>query len=239
MTTSLLRRAVRNNALWCDAVCSADGQAGEFTGTLWLHRQGTPPFYPDIITLTGGEAAAEQEEAIAVLMRSRQGGWGVKDSYCAIDLSSQGFRILFEADWIALRPGDAVETDDGGLQWKRVETADELEDWERAWSGNEPQATRIFAEPLLRNPGIVFLAAHQDGEIHGGAILNHQADILGHSNVFAGRGEASPIHAGMVREARRLFPGEPIVGYESGDDLENALALGFSALGPLRIWVRD
>lgn len=239
MTSPLLRRAVRNNAFWCNAVCAAHGQAGEFTGTLWLHRQGTPPFYPDIITLAGSEAAVEQEEAIAVLTRSRREGWGVKDSYCAIDLSPQGFRVLFEAEWIGLKADDPVETDDGGLQWTRVGTSAELAAWEQAWSANEPQPTRIFAEPLLRDPEIVFLAAYRADEIHGGAILNHHADAVGHSNVFAAKGEAGPVRAGMIGEARRLFPGKPVVGYESGDDLENALALGFSALGPLRIWVRD
>lgn len=238
MTSSLLHRAIRNNALWCDAVCAAQGACGEFTGTLWLHRQGTPPFYPDAITLTGAETADEQQEAIAVLTRSRPGGWGIKDSYSALDLASQGFSLLFEAEWIGLDADDHLSDDGAGLSWKRIETAGELAAWEAAWAGGEPQATPIFAEPLLHRPEIAFLAAYSGRELQGGAILNHQAEVIGHSNVFAAKGKDRLIRAGLVREARRLFPGEPVVGYESGDDLENALALGFAALGPLRIWVR-
>jgi len=239
MTSLLLHRAVRNNALWCDAVCAAHGQRGEFARTLWLHRQGTPPFYPDAITLTGAESAAEQEEAIAVLIRSRPGGWGIKDSYCALDLAPQGFTVLFEAEWIGLDADDDLDDDGSGLTWARVEAAGKLAAWEKAWAGGEPQATPIFAEPLLQRPEIAFLAAYSGKALQGGAILNHQAEVIGHSNVFAIGGKEQPIRTGLVREARRLFPGEPIVGYESGDDLENALALGFTALGRLRIWARD
>jgi len=239
MTSLLLHRAVRNNALWCDAVCAAKGQRGEFTRTLWLHRQGTPPFYPDAITLTGAESAAEQEEAIAVLTRSRPHGWGIKDSYSTLDLASQGFNVLFEAEWIGLDADNDLDEDDGGFTWTRIETAAELAAWERAWADGEPQKAPVFGEALLHAPDIAFLAAHSGRELVGGAILNHQAEVIGHSNVFAGKGKHGPVRAGLVREARRLFPGEPIVGYESGDDLENALAQGFAALGPLRIWVRD
>lgn len=239
MTSLLLHRAVKNNALWCDAVCAAQGQRGEFTRTLWLHRQGTPPFYPDAITLTGTESAAEQEEAIAVLTRSRPGGWGIKDSYCTLDLAPQGFTVLFEAEWIGIDADDDFDEEDGGLTWKRIETAAELADWEKAWAGGEPQSAPVFGEPLLHTPQIAFLAAYSGKALQGGAILNHQADVTGHSNVFAVKGKHGPVRAGLVREARRLFPGEPIVGYESGDDLENALASGFTALGSLRIWARD
>jgi hypothetical protein len=33
-----------------------------------------------------------------------------------------------------------------------------------------------------------------------------------------------------------IFPGTALVGYEHGDDLVAMLALGFTTLGPLRIW---
>jgi hypothetical protein len=41
-----------------------------------------------------------------------------------------------------------------------------------------------------------------------------------------------------VTAAASHFPGLPLVGYEHGDDLALALAGGFTALGPLRIWTR-
>ena len=60
-----LGRAAHNNALWCDAVSSAHGAPGEFREALWLNRAGTPPGYPDVVTLAPAEAAVEQTEAVA------------------------------------------------------------------------------------------------------------------------------------------------------------------------------
>jgi len=112
MTSPLLSRTVRNNALWCDAVCAAQGKPGEFADTLWLHRHGAPPFYPGAVTLTAGDAG-KQEQAIEMLVHSRSGNCGVKDSFCAIDLACQGFETLFTAEWIALDAGRAVPPVDG------------------------------------------------------------------------------------------------------------------------------
>lgn len=239
MTSPLLRQAVRNNALWCDAVCSAHGAPGDFSSTLWLHRRGTPPFYPDAITLTAEDTASEQQEAIAVLVRSRDGGWGVKDSYAAIDLSSLGFKVLFEAEWISIDPVHMSEADEP-LIWRQVESPIELHRWEYAWRGGESGETAsIFAEPLLHNPDIVFLAAYRDGALQGGGILNRQAEVVGHSNVFAIKGRERHVRQSLVAKAGTLFPGMTLVGYESGDDLGDALELGFRSLGPLRVWVRD
>ncbi|WP_039846855.1 hypothetical protein [Rhizobium gallicum] len=237
MTSEMLRAAVRNNALWCNSVCQAQGVPGEFSATLWLHRQGTPPFYPDVITLTGAGSAREQEEAIAVLIRSRKGGWGVKDSYAALTLTPLGFEILFEAEWIGIEAVEIHAPKEQSLTWKRITTAVELELWERAWgAGEPPQTTPIFAEPLLRNADIAFLAAFESEALCGGGILNRQSHVVGHSNVFAIKKRDRAIRAGLVQKAAEIFPGMPIVGYEHGDDLSDALELGFTSLGPLRVW---
>jgi hypothetical protein len=41
----------------------------------------------------------------------------------------------------------------------------------------------------------------------------------------------------LVATVARVFPGRPLVGHEGGDDLSAALASGFIAVGPLRVWV--
>jgi hypothetical protein len=238
MTSPLLAQAVRNNALWCDAVCAAQGKAGEFADTLWFHRHGAPQFYPDAVTLRGAEAAAEQEEAIATLVRSRDGNWGIKDSYCAVDLAPHGFETLFKAEWIGLGADSAIGDEIGGLRWERIGTPEELDRWSKAWSGGDVHSPPIFSEPLLRNTAIVFLAAYSGDRMLGGGILNVQAQVVGHSNIFAVEGRERPVRAALIGEARRRFPGKAIVGYERGDELEDALALGFKGLGPLRVWVR-
>ena len=35
------------------------------------------------------------------------------------------------------------------------------------------------------------------------------------------------------------YPGLPLVGYESGDDLAAARRAGFTSTGPLRVWLKD
>jgi hypothetical protein len=35
------------------------------------------------------------------------------------------------------------------------------------------------------------------------------------------------------------FPSLPVVGYEADEALDYARAVGFSSIGPLRIWVRE
>ncbi len=190
------------------SICEARGSPGEFSATLWLHRQGTPPFYPDVVTLTGSDTASEQEEAIAVLVRSRKGEWSVKDSYAALDLAPLGFEVLFEAEWIGIEADHIPAAQEQPLTWKRIATAQELQDWERAWGAGAPSQTpHIFVEPLLRNPDIVFLAAFDGDALCGGGILNRQADVVGHSNVFAIRKRERTIRTGLLQKAAEIFPG--------------------------------
>ena len=67
-----------------------------------------------------------------------------------------------------------------------------------------------------------------------GAVLTDSGDVVGVSNVFGG---ASAYDA-VTAEAARRFPGRTLVGWETGDDLADATAAGFRAIGDLRVWVR-
>ncbi|MBB3655153.1 hypothetical protein FHX15_000352 [Rhizobium sp. BK650] len=235
MTSFLLRSAVRNNAFWCDAVCKAQGTPGEFTSTLWFHRQGTPPFYPDIITLT--ETDGETSEAIAAVINTEKRNWAVKDSYAALDLAPLGFTMLFEAEWIGMwKPVPAPFS----LTWQRMKSAADLARWVAEWAKANGSTTQtIFTQPLLNDPEITFLLGFEHGRPVGGGILNHHAGVVGHSNVFAEGQHGETIRRGLVARAAELYPGEPLVGYERGGDLDEALRAGFEFLGPLRVWLRE
>ena len=50
-------------------------------------------------------------------------------------------------------------------------------------------------------------------------------------------GDAELYRAGAVAAALDAFPGLPLVGYESGEDLAEMKRLGFAVLGRLRVWV--
>src|SRR5439155_18863923 len=101
MSHERLRQAVRNNALWCDTVCRTHGSPGEFLDGMWINRRPTPRFYPNAVTLSKDDKPSRHLARIHDLVDARiPGEWGVKDSFCALDLAALGFRILFEADWV-------------------------------------------------------------------------------------------------------------------------------------------
>ncbi len=234
----LVGRAARNNALWCDTVCTAHGAAGEFHDTVWLNRRGTPRLYPDMVTLQ--DAAVDQIDTVAALLDSpRPGGWAVKDSFGRLDLDALGFAALFDAEWIHLA-GDceAAPPDGGRFRWRAAKDAAGVADWENAWAGR-PEAASVFAGRLSPDAGIRFLLAVEGDRPIGGGILYGGAGVVGLSNVFAEDGRLDGIWAGLVAEARAAFPGLPLVGYEHGDQLGAARRAGFASIGGLRVWYRS
>ncbi|TCL74719.1 hypothetical protein [Rhizobium sp. BK251] len=237
MTSSLLRAAISNNAHWCDAVCAVHGSPGEFASALWFHRHGTPPFYPDIVTLTDVATKAEQEEAIAAFVGREDRTWTVKDSFAALDLRPLGFNILFEAQWIGLeKPASMKPTED--VTWRVMREDTDLVFWERTWAeGNPPAAMpRIFRDKLLQGPDIAFVLVLEGEQPIGGGILNRASGVVGVSNVFAREHRGKDIWRAVLAEAAARFPEQSVVGYEHGDELYVAIDVGFQPLGYLRIW---
>jgi hypothetical protein len=209
----MIAAAVRNNAMWCDAMCRAHGIAGEADVDAWTWPMRTPPYYPDAVTLRPSATAA------ALLGRIDSGaGCSIKDSFATLDLP--GFKLIVEASWM-FRPPAPV----GGDEWS-VGFASDLPGWERAWG--EPLG--LFVPALLTHAQ--FLAARRGGRIVAGAILNRTGDVVGISNLFGGD------WAGAVTTASRLYPDLPLVGYAAGDDLAAAHRQGFEVIGPLRVWMR-
>ena len=121
--------------------------------------------------------------------------------------------------------------------------ASELADWEMAWD-DEPSdemhspRTRIFLPSLLADENIAVIAAYQGERIVAGAIANRTEDVVGVSNIFVPASDAGCFRTGCVAKIIDAFPGLPIVGYERSGELAAARALGFEALGPLRVWAR-
>ena len=236
-----LEDAIIDNARWCHLVCSMHGIIGRFDQDAWVSPRRTPPMYPDAVTLTG-EVSTE-----ALLSRiDRTAGCSIKDSFSTLDLTSAGFGVLFDAQWL-WRPA-ARSTAAGALRWERVELPDDL----RGWS-LEHGAGSTFGPALLAEPSVTFLAgSDHGGRLVAGAVATDSGEAIGISNVFA-------VDAGGSRddgnEAARLtfadafagatvaiverFPGRPIVGYLSTVDLETARAVGFETIGPLRIWLLE
>jgi hypothetical protein len=233
-------RAARNNAEWCDAVCRAHGKPGEFHGGIWLNRNPVPRFYPNAGTL--GEPTQLQLDLIDELVASRlPPGWAVKDSFSMLELESRGFQRLFEAEWIYLAVSriEDVALARTAERWEIVRSDLVLAQWESAWSraAGDTSEDRIFLPALLANEDVAVVAGFRDGNIVAGAIANRSDEVVGWSNFFAPASEMLDQAAASIATIARVFPGLPIVGYEHGDELRIARALGFESIRPLRIWM--
>lgn len=217
----VISEAAANNAAWCASMCRAHDIETSNDGRVWRGPVRTPLYYPDAVTLVPGLAA---EEVLAGVDASP--GCSVKDSFADLDLSAHGFEVLFDAEWIA-RPAVALPAGDS-LEWR---ASTDLTAWETAWSSGETPG--LFTARLLDDPTVLVVEGRDDdGAIAAGAVLNRSGAEVGVSNVF-GDG-----FAGAVRAAADLLGAASLVGYESGEDLDAALRVGFRSLGPLRVWLR-
>lgn len=228
----MITEAVFDNAAWCEAMCRAHGRPGTFGPRAWTNGRRTPLYYPDAVTLT---ADASVRDVLDGIDRAAPGA-SVKDSFARLDLSGEGFRPLFEARWIHRPAGHPLPTAPDGPHWRAVRTPAELAAWATAWSDGDPAEAALFRPELLADPATRIVAGYgTDGRVVGGAVLSESGRVTGVSNLFTTEG-GDPAETwagclGLVREGR------DVVGYESGDDLPPARAVGFEELGPLRVWL--
>lgn len=231
-TTFLRAAAARNNADWCAAVCRTHGIASTFGETVWSSARRTPPYYPDAVTLRPEAVPAD----ILAEIDTASPGCSIKDSFAALDLTSDGFVELFTAQWIH-RPAGLPVPETPGVRTERISTAARLRDWQAAWHGGD-DTPDVFRPALLDDPSVLVLAVHDGTNLSGGVVLNRGAGLIGLSNLFAvDGGDIAAVWSSALTAAADHFPGLPIVGYEHGDDLAPALAGGFTELGALRIWL--
>ncbi|MEX0170843.1 hypothetical protein [Streptomyces sp. LMG1-1-1.1] len=230
ITNDVLGDAVRNNAEWCQAMCHAHGLTGTFAPRAWTSGRRTPLYYPDAVTLTDD---AGVEDVLPGIDRTTPGA-SVKDSFARLDLAAEGFRLLFEAQWIHRPAGPSDLPPTAGR--RRVGTPEELAAWALAWSDGDADEAALFRPALLDDPATVVVGGYAaDGRILGGAVLSVGDRVTGVSNLFT-TGDTDPSYAWSA--ALAAAPADrPVVGYESGDDLTAALAAGFTATGPLRVWL--
>ncbi len=182
-----------------------------------MNAQEVPRFYPNAVTLTQGESAvAEQMTALSILAQSNPlGRWAVKDSFNSLDLGRVGFDVLFEANWIrnAMPVG---------------EPASDIV-WERGGKGPFPFDDPDFAMFTGRRGFLV---------VAGGTLYRSDA-VVGISNVVAEAADAVAVWRALSLLAVKTFPRLPLVGYESGGELQAALDAGFELGDPLRVWVKS
>lgn len=209
--------AALNNARWCDAVCRAHGHAGRMLPHMWVNAAVVPRFYPNAVTLAVGDTAIEEQlTTVEILQKSNlPGRWSVKDSFNTLDLSRRGFEVLFEAQWIrGGMPAEGPETD---IVWQREEKG--TEQWP------------------FDDAGFAMFKGRRGFKVVAGFMLYRSDDVVGVSNVVAEAADAPAVWRSLTLLAAQAFPRLPLVGYESGRELEAAVKSGFEAGDKLRVWV--
>lgn len=217
----LLTAAARNNAQWCDAVCSGHGLVTEFGPHAWICQERSPRYYPDVVTLSPDASAADVLAPVETAPADTSAGCTVKDSFAALDLTPGGFEVLFDARWLAATPSTGPVPDG----WRVVSDADELTAWVAAAG-----LPGLFHAGLLDAPEVRFLARFDGAAPVAGAIAIEGAGVVGLSNVFGDEWRS------VVSLAGQQFPGVPVVTYEHGDALTEAIRAGLTPIGPLRVW---
>jgi hypothetical protein len=210
-------------------VCRSHALEPTFTANAWTSPQRTPPLYPDAVTL--------RRDCVGVdLLRliDTTPGCGVKDSFGDLDLSTHGFGLLFEATWIAV--DGATLQHEPTVEWNLITTTEGLEDWSNAWA-TDGSGRKLFCPNLLDEPRLSVVAMHRDGSAEAGAILFREAGVVGITNFFS-HGSRDAFR-GCLAIAHALEPALPLVAYERGPSLASALAVGFEAIGPLRVWTNE
>jgi hypothetical protein len=209
------------NASWCDIVCRTRALPTQWGDDAWSVARRSPNGYPDAVTLS------PMVDAGAVLARVEGGaGCSVKDSFAVLDLEPWGFHVLFEATWIR-RSIEAIGP--VTLDWLEVRSPAELEQWSR---GHDLD---VFVPALLDFDDLRFF--YTKSGAGAGFALNRAGGVVGVSNIFAGQAEPKVIWSDLVAVAAEAYPRVDLAGYELGEDLEIAMAVGFVQTGPLRVWM--
>ena len=199
-------------------MCRAHGRPGTLLPHIWVNAEPVPRFYPNAVTLAPYEASvAEQRDTIDTLLKSNlPGRWAVKDSFNALDLSRQGFDVLLEASWIRnVMPADGPSSD---IVWQRD--------------------TQGKASLPFDDPNFAMFTGRRGFSVVAGGMLYRADGVVGLSNVVADAADAVAVWRSLSLLATTVFPRMPLVGYESGSELQAALDAGFEIGDPLRIWVK-
>ena len=222
-----LRTAVDASLSWYDALCSLHGVPCGIQNDVWAAYAPPPPLHSAAKSV---EPTVRPDHVLAAVEGLEHGG--IADSFGSFDLTTEGFELLFEAQWIH-RPAseDPSEVPAG---WSIVRSAAQLTQWT---SHHDTQ--QVLLPGLLDRSSFVVLGKrgdHDSADLTAGVVLHLGTAAVSVSNLWAD--EPDQAWAEVVSAAGALFPGRSLVGYEYGADLERAQAVGFAAIGPQRVWAR-
>ena len=221
-----------NNADWYEAVFAIHGLKYDRRPYAFVGQDNAPPYHSDLTVLAPDKTALIRSE-LANLAKRFDGMVGLKDSFSQLDLEQNGFETLFEASWI-WRQSNQVDFPKG---WGIVGDFNQLTAWEHGWKQNgSPTDHRMFPQAFLDRSDVFFLGHETDGRFAAGCIANLSTDCVGLSNVFA-EDHCENRFSEAADAVANIGGNLPVVGYESGPELEYANRAGFQSVGDLRILV--
>lgn len=222
-----LRTAVDASLRWYEDVFAEHGIPNVVEHGLWRALAQPPRWHSVVKTL---EPTSRKDHALSAAEPFDH--CSVADSFGELDLSDDGFTLLFRATWVH-HPRLAAPAGALPRGWSVVDAEEVLEEWNR-----QHDTVDVLVPSLLGHPRFLFLCERGDGGLIGGAVLH---DPGGHavelSNTWAVADRQLDPGA-LLACVHSLRPGREVVGYEHGRDLEALLEAGFRALGPQHVWVR-
>ena len=189
-----------------------------------------PPFYPNLVTL---DKAPENSNEIVLLEATLASGWGLKDSFACLDLSSHGFKVILAGEWYARVPTEWPHSPTTTAAVQYVETEKYLIAWVDAW-GETPSGSSVFTSQLLEEDSVKFLFIEREGTLVAGLTTNLSDQVVGISNTF---GDPSDVLA-CIRHCAESYSSRGVVGYGSGAELHSLGRSGFKSLGRLQVWLK-
>lgn len=217
-----LRAAVDASLSWYDALCALHAVPCGIEDDVWRAFTSPPPLHSAAKTVEPGVRPDRAVSAAA-------GHGGIADSFGEFDLSAEGYRLLFEAQWIH-RPAPPAGPRRLPNGWTVLRAPSELKAWT---SRHDTEA--VLLPGLLQRSAFRVIGKRCDGGYGAGAVLHLCSGVVDLSNVWTIAEDLD--WAELVRAAAALFPGRALVGYELGSDLERATDAGFATLGPQRVWI--
>lgn len=154
-------------------------------------------------------------------------GFAVKDGSGQHDLTDLGLEKMFTAEWL-WHPSDCTADIS---TWVPIDTAAKLLRWEDDWRESSPSDQRQFPDVILKRADVRIWGRVRGDRFDAGVIANLSADSVGFSNSFG-----TEMRPAATALCAAFGDGRPVVGYENGDTLAEALTQGWTATGPLAVW---
>ncbi len=215
--------AIGASRSWYELTYGLHGKGFRTADGLWLGTDPGPPWHSGAMTLRPGLDPARVIELLGPGFDS-----SIADNFVDLELGDHGFTVLFDATWIHA-PAPRSGATRPPVDWSVITTPALLAEW-----SERHDYVGVLTEPALRLPELRILARARDGRLTGGAVLHRTGTVVAVSNVWAAT-EPDRWTELMIM-AELVFPGRALVGYERDQDLTDALAAGFTAVGLHRVW---